>query len=72
LAKIFQRGFTTKSTGHGFGLAASSNIVQTFGGEMNISSPGEGRGATVLIRLPLAQFAPDQLPLAVQSIEKSA
>jgi signal transduction histidine kinase len=72
LAKIFQRGFTTKSTGHGFGLAASINIVQSFGGEMNISSPGEGRGATVLIKLPKAQFAPEQLPVAVQPIEKSA
>jgi signal transduction histidine kinase len=72
LAKIFTRGFTTKSTGHGFGLAASKNIIQSFGGNMTITSPGEGRGATVVIRIPQSQFAPKNLPIVATSTNISA
>ena len=72
LAKLFVRGFTTKETGHGFGLATSHMVVKSFGGSMAITSPGPGKGASVRIELPKAEFAPEQLPLEIQSLPTSA
>jgi signal transduction histidine kinase len=44
--KIFTQGFTTKSEGHGFGLHSSANYMQSMGGNIEVDSDGEGKGAT--------------------------
>ena len=72
LAKIFVRGFTTKESGHGFGLAASHMVVKSFGGSMTFASDGPGKGASVRLELPKAEFAPEELPLEIQSLPTSA
>ena len=51
--KVFRYGFTTKSTGNGFGLHASALAVANAGGKISVESPGVGKGATFLIELPL-------------------
>jgi signal transduction histidine kinase len=53
LARIFTHGFTTKKTGHGFGLHASANAVNEMGGRLSARSPGAGRGATFTLDLPV-------------------
>jgi signal transduction histidine kinase len=52
LARIFERGFTTKANGHGFGLAGCRYNMTQMGGQLTISSEGFGHGATVLINHP--------------------
>ncbi len=54
LTKIFAHGFTTKSSGHGFGLHGSALAVKEMGGEIHVTSPGPGKGATFTIDLPIA------------------
>lgn len=51
--KIFQYGFTTKKTGHGFGLHASANSAKEMQGGLMAESAGLGQGATFTLRLPL-------------------
>jgi NO-binding membrane sensor protein with MHYT domain len=50
--KIFSYGFTTKKTGHGFGLHTSALAINAIGGTIQITSLGTGKGATVIIELP--------------------
>lgn len=50
--KIFNHGFTTKKTGHGFGLHSSANAATEMGGTLTVVSDGEGQGATFQLRLP--------------------
>jgi signal transduction histidine kinase len=54
LSKIFQHGFTTKKTGHGFGLHSSANSATELGGSLVAVSEGLGRGATFRLTLPIA------------------
>lgn len=55
LPRVFQPFFTTKDVGvgSGLGLAICRNIVGSYGGRIELDSV-EGRGTTVLVRLPLA------------------
>ncbi len=53
--KIFQHGFTTKPGGHGFGLHASANAARELGGQLQVASDGDGRGATFTLELPRAE-----------------
>jgi signal transduction histidine kinase len=46
LAKVFTHGFTTKKSGHGFGLHASANATGEMGGALTVHSDGPGTGAT--------------------------
>lgn len=46
IGRIFQHGFTTKLTGHGFGLHACANAMTEMGGAIAAASDGIGRGAT--------------------------
>jgi hypothetical protein len=39
---------------------------------MTISSDGPGKGASVRIELPKAEFAPEQLPLDFENLQASA
>jgi PAS domain S-box-containing protein len=58
LAKIFQHGFTTKKTGHGFGLHSAVLAAREMGGDLTVASEGPGHGATFTLTLPL--IAPSQ------------
>lgn len=52
LVKIFQYGFTTKETGHGFGLHTSAISAQAMGGTLQATSDGPGAGARFCLTLP--------------------
>jgi len=52
LTRIFSHGFTTKKTGHGFGLHSCANAAIELGGSLAASSDGLGRGATFILELP--------------------
>src|SRR5262249_6664797 len=45
---------TRKHGGLGLGLAISRHLVELHGGTIEVSSPGEGLGATFKVRLPVA------------------
>ena len=49
---IFKHGFTTKKTGHGFGLHSCMNIMQRLQGNLSFCSEGRDRGAMFIITLP--------------------
>ncbi len=53
LTQLFKFGFTTKKTGHGFGLHNSFLSAKDMGGTIIVKSDGEGSGATFILRLPL-------------------
>jgi PAS domain S-box-containing protein len=53
LARIFNHGFTTKKTGHGFGLHSGANAAKQLGGALNVHSEGPGTGATFILELPV-------------------
>ncbi|WOD37348.1 CheR family methyltransferase [Nodosilinea sp. E11] len=44
--------------GLGLGLAIAQHLVELHGGTMEASSPGEGQGATFIVRLPLSEAPP--------------
>ena len=52
LKRIFTHGFTTKESGHGFGLHSSAILAKKMGGALAAESPGEGQGATFTLLLP--------------------
>jgi signal transduction histidine kinase len=54
IERIFSRGFTTKTDGHGFGLHSCSSAAREMGGSLAVHSEGAGKGATFELRLPLA------------------
>jgi PAS domain S-box-containing protein len=54
LNRIFNHGFTTKKTGHGFGLHSAANAAQQMGGSLTVHSDGPGHGAAFTLELPLA------------------
>lgn len=60
LVRIFQHGFSSKLTGHGFGLHSGGNIAQELGGSLQVESDGVGKGAVFTLSLPLCQ-APSHL-----------
>ncbi|MFN4174230.1 MAG: sensor histidine kinase [Parachlamydiaceae bacterium] len=53
LEKLFSYGFTTKKSGHGFGLYTSLMQLKEIGGDLKATSSGKSRGATFTICLPL-------------------
>jgi PAS domain S-box-containing protein len=55
LTRVFNHGFTTKTTGHGFGLHSAANAATEIGGSLSGTSDGPGKGATFTLKLPLAQ-----------------
>ena len=52
LARVFSHGFTTKKSGHGFGLHSGANAAQELGGRLTARSNSVGRGATFALELP--------------------
>lgn len=49
LTRIFSYGFTTKPTGHGFGVHGSAVAMQEMGGSLEVRSEGKGKGATFIL-----------------------
>jgi C4-dicarboxylate-specific signal transduction histidine kinase len=60
LPKIFSHGFTTKKTGHGFGLHNCANAAQQMDGSLTAYSDGPGQGASFVLRMA-AEFV-EQVP----------
>jgi signal transduction histidine kinase len=50
--RIFERGFTTKRQGSGYGLYLARKVVQEHGGRL-VARPGERKGAIFELALPL-------------------
>ena len=55
LPRLFTQGFTTKRTGHGFGLHMSALAAEELHGRLTCDSPGPGQGATFTLELPLGE-----------------
>jgi signal transduction histidine kinase len=53
LPKLFSQGFTTRKSGHGFGLHLSALAAAELKGRLTGTSPGPGQGATFTLELPL-------------------
>jgi signal transduction histidine kinase len=53
LTRLFAHGFTTRKTGHGFGLHSCVLAVQEMGGSLGVHSDGLDRGARFTIELPI-------------------
>ncbi len=60
LTRIFTHGFTTKKTGHGFGLHSCANAAAEMKGALTVKSDGRGHGATFALDVP---FQPVEVPL---------
>jgi signal transduction histidine kinase len=59
MARIFESGFTTRSTGQGgFGLHNSALAAKRMAGSLQAFSDGEGRGARFVLELPRQAAAP--------------
>ncbi|EKD71997.1 MAG: PAS/PAC sensor signal transduction histidine kinase [uncultured bacterium] len=50
--KIFSYGYTTKKSGHGFGLHACIFTAKELNGSLTVSSDGLNKGSTFLLTLP--------------------
>ncbi len=57
LIPIFSFGFTTKKTGHGFGLHTSAMLIKEMGGTIKAESKGNGKGAIFTLELPYKTLA---------------
>jgi signal transduction histidine kinase len=53
LTRLFAHGFTTRKTGHGFGLHSCALAAREMGGTLTAKSDGPGRGATFTLELPI-------------------
>jgi PAS domain S-box-containing protein len=54
LSRIFEHGFTTRKTGHGFGLHSGALAARELGGSLIADSDGPNCGATFTLKLPVA------------------
>ncbi|HEY5263364.1 MAG TPA: PAS domain S-box protein [Steroidobacteraceae bacterium] len=50
--RLFTHGFTTRQSGHGFGLHSGALAAQELGGTLHAESDGPGRGAAFILELP--------------------
>lgn len=57
LTRIFNYGFTTRKSGHGFGLHSGALAAKELGGSLTVQSEGPGKGATFTLELPVQQSA---------------
>ncbi|MEN6331846.1 MAG: PAS domain S-box protein [Smithella sp.] len=55
LSRIFQHGFTTRKTGHGFGLHSGALAARELSGNLTAQSEGQGAGAVFTLDLPYKQ-----------------
>jgi PAS domain S-box-containing protein len=52
MERLFSHGFTTRKSGHGFGLHSAALAAGELGGTLTASSEGPGRGAAFQLTLP--------------------
>ena len=52
MQKLFQHGFTTRKTGHGFGLHSGANSAREAGGSLTAESDGVMLGACFTLSMP--------------------
>jgi len=52
MPRLFTHGFTTRQSGHGFGLHSGALAAQELGGLLRAESNGPGCGATFILELP--------------------
>lgn len=52
LMRIFNHGFTTRKTGHGFGLHSGALAARELGGSLDVQSDGPGKGAIFTLEFP--------------------
>lgn len=52
MGRLFTHGFTTRSSGHGFGLHSSALAARELGGTLHAESDGLGHGAAFILDLP--------------------
>ncbi|MCE9638436.1 MAG: HAMP domain-containing protein [Planctomycetes bacterium] len=57
VARAFERGFSTKHNGRGYGLHYCAVAAGELGGRLTMSSDGPGLGAVLTLDLPVAQGA---------------
>lgn len=57
LTKIFNHGFTTKESGHGFGLHTCANAMTEMKGSLKVDSEGVQKGACFTVILPISKAA---------------
>jgi signal transduction histidine kinase/HAMP domain-containing protein len=55
LNRIFNHGFTTKASGHGFGLHSCANYMTEMGGKIQVRSAGKGKGTSFVLEFPIPQ-----------------
>lgn len=55
LARVFEHGFTTRASGHGFGLHSCILAAHGMGGDLIAQSEGQGKGATFILVLPITR-----------------
>ena len=60
--ELFSPGRSAPEKGLGLGLSIVRSMVELHGGVVSAASPGIGRGATFIVRLPLATPAEAELP----------
>jgi PAS domain S-box-containing protein len=58
MGRIFNHGFTTRQSGHGFGLHSGALAAQELGGSLRAESDGPGRGAAFILELPCSPAEP--------------
>lgn len=61
LPRLFTHGFTTRASGHGFGLHSGALAAQELGGSLRVESDGPGCGATFILELPLSPGETDHV-----------
>jgi signal transduction histidine kinase len=52
MRRLFSHGFTTKKSGHGFGLHSAALAARELGGTLTAQSEGRGCGAKFVLELP--------------------
>jgi PAS domain S-box-containing protein len=52
MGRLFSHGFTTRKSGHGFGLHSGALAAQDLGGTLRAESAGPGLGAAFVLELP--------------------
>jgi signal transduction histidine kinase len=67
LTRIFQHGFTTRNTGHGFGLHSAALAAKELGGSLRAYSDGPGHGARFVLNLPAEIPAADPLEVSCKN-----
>jgi PAS domain S-box-containing protein len=53
MGRLFGHGFTTRKSGHGFGLHSAALAASELGGSLTAASDGVGRGAIFQLTVPL-------------------